>query len=208
MTTMTATLPEATQSLIDARLDTIDRMLLGRVPRADRLGIVREVESQVHELLAAHDPETLTRDDVLDVLRRLDPPEAYLPDNQDEGTRPQGRVGVGLPREPAVASRPSRVKEGRLGGIFGLVSLGLVLLGPLVYLLAALTENEFVLIAMLSGLALVGFACAVAGLVLSIRGRRGGVMPVLGMISAPLALLAWVPGGMLLVFELLGSVVM
>jgi hypothetical protein len=39
MTTMTTavTLTESAKALVDSRLDTIDRMLLGRVPRADRL---------------------------------------------------------------------------------------------------------------------------------------------------------------------------
>ena len=45
MTTTTAQLSESLQILIDSRLDTIDRMLLGRVSRQDRLAIVREVES-------------------------------------------------------------------------------------------------------------------------------------------------------------------
>ena len=47
---MTATrsvqVPELLQTLIDSRLDTIDRMLLGRLPRTERLEIVREVELQ------------------------------------------------------------------------------------------------------------------------------------------------------------------
>ena len=35
---------ESLQTLIDCRLDTIDRMLLGRLPRSERMEIVREVE--------------------------------------------------------------------------------------------------------------------------------------------------------------------
>ena len=71
------------QALVDARLDTIDRMLLGRVARQDRLAIVREVESQIHDLLGEPRPRPLDRDDVLAVLARLDPPEAYLPEDLD-----------------------------------------------------------------------------------------------------------------------------
>ena len=44
-------IPESLQALIDSRLDTIDRMLLGRLPRGERLEVVREVESQIFELL-------------------------------------------------------------------------------------------------------------------------------------------------------------
>ena len=46
----TVQLSDSLQALIDSRLDTVDRMLLGRLSRQDRLAIVREVESQIHEL--------------------------------------------------------------------------------------------------------------------------------------------------------------
>ena len=39
MTVAPVRLPESLQALIDARLDTVDRMLLGRVPRPDRMAI-------------------------------------------------------------------------------------------------------------------------------------------------------------------------
>src|SRR5262245_28692687 len=84
MTVATMPLLGSQQALIDARLDTIDRMLLGRVPRQDRLAIVKEVEAQVFELLQERDTEELDRDDVLAVLARLDPPEAYLPEEAGE----------------------------------------------------------------------------------------------------------------------------
>ena len=73
-------LSESLQSLIDSRLDTIERMLLGRVARAERMAIVREVESQIHELLGERETDEPSREDVLAVLARLDPPEAYLPE--------------------------------------------------------------------------------------------------------------------------------
>src|SRR5262245_2628824 len=76
----TGRLPRHLQRLIDARLDTIDRMLLGRLPRADRLAVAREVEAQVHELLGERHGHELDREDVLAVLAQLDPPEAYLPE--------------------------------------------------------------------------------------------------------------------------------
>ena len=71
MTTIDATpLTEALQALVDARLDTIDRMLLGKVDRQDRLAIGREVESQIFDLLRGRDGETIGRDEVLAVLAR------------------------------------------------------------------------------------------------------------------------------------------
>ena len=76
----TMELAKPLQALIDARLDTIDRMILGQIPRADRLSILREVESQIEELLAERDAASLTRDDIIEVLRQLDPPEAFVPE--------------------------------------------------------------------------------------------------------------------------------
>ena len=78
----TIQIPELLQSLIDSRLDTIDRMLLGRLPRGERLEVVREVESQIFELSpGAVRRRRTVAEDVLDALRRLDPPEAYLPED-------------------------------------------------------------------------------------------------------------------------------
>ena len=99
MTVATAQISECLQVLIDSRLDTIDRMLLGRMSRQDRLAIVREVESQIHELLEECNSEELTREDVLAVLARLDPPEAYLPEET-----------AGRPRSVA-ATVPARVSQ-------------------------------------------------------------------------------------------------
>src|SRR5262249_3020983 len=82
MTVASVQLSESLQALVDARLDTIDRMRLGRVPRQDRLAIVKEVETQVFEQLCERDADRaqLGREDVLAVLARMDPPEAYIPD--------------------------------------------------------------------------------------------------------------------------------
>jgi hypothetical protein len=51
MTGTMVQLPRELEMLIDSRLETIERMLVGRVPRQDRLAIVREVESQIYDLL-------------------------------------------------------------------------------------------------------------------------------------------------------------
>lgn len=67
----TIQLSTALQSLIDSRLDTVDRMLLSRVPRGERLAIVREVESQIDELLSERETDEVSREDVLAVLGRL-----------------------------------------------------------------------------------------------------------------------------------------
>ena len=103
MTTITSVqVPELLQALIDSRLDTIDRMLLGRLPRAERLEMVREVESQIFELLQERCSDEPTREDVLAVLARLDPPEAYLPEELE-------REAASHPRPRSVARAPGSV---------------------------------------------------------------------------------------------------
>ncbi len=113
-------LSTALQSLIDSRLDTIDRMLLGRVDRGERLAIVREVESQIDELLGERDADDLSREDVLAVLGRLDPPEAYLADElESEG---HGEVR-GSARQPVRGARQGHQGVARASGFLGLGGL-------------------------------------------------------------------------------------
>jgi hypothetical protein len=88
------------RSLIDDRLDAIERVLLqAGTPRAERQSIIAEVETQIFELLARRDgqplPETLH-----EVLASLDAPESFLP---EEGLQ----SNQSSPTEPP-ASRPHR----------------------------------------------------------------------------------------------------
>ena len=107
MSVATTELSRSTQHLIDSRLDTIDRMLLGRVSRQERLEIVREVEAQIFEQLHERGADELSREDVLAVLGRLDPPEAYLPEEAGEAGPVPARISVG-PR----AGRTQPVRKG------------------------------------------------------------------------------------------------
>jgi hypothetical protein len=132
--------PELLQSLIDSRLDTIDRMLLGRLPRGERLEIVREVESQIFELLRERTGGTeLSREDVLDALRRLDPPEAYLP--EDFGPEASSRRPVTVRSHQAghyVPTAPSpRAPIGLASFLVGIGASMLVLLQMPVLIAAA-----------------------------------------------------------------------
>src|SRR5271166_6591919 len=126
---------ESLQALIDCRLDTIDRMLLGRLPRSERVEIVREVESQIFELLGERNSDELTREDVLAVLGRLDPPEAYLPDEASGDPLPRRGTAIALPRQPLRERNPW---TGRVSGILGITMfVMLLMLYPLVILLSA-----------------------------------------------------------------------
>ena len=123
MTLTTSTqVPGTVQGLIDCRLDTIDRMLLGRLPRSDRMEVVQEVESQIFELLAQRGNDELTREDVLSVLGQLDPPEAYLPDEDSSEPLPRQRhrPSSSQPRQ-FMAQRQSRA--GMASGILGITAL-------------------------------------------------------------------------------------
>lgn len=68
------------QHLIDLRLDLLDRVLMDSgVARSERAEIVQSVEDQIFEMLDQRSGE-VTRDSVLQLLRSLDPPEAYWSD--------------------------------------------------------------------------------------------------------------------------------
>jgi hypothetical protein len=188
MTTLTApSLTEAQQALIDARLDTIDRMLSGRVPRADRMAIVREVESQIQELLAERESE-VSRDDIIEVLRRLDPPEAYLPEDEEAVEFLRQRRSPSVPATQTAPGKSASGREGRLGGILGLCSLGIIFLMPLFYIFAINVNSEAFGTLFLGGPLLLAIAGSITSLVLSVRGRRQGVMPLIGIITASITL--------------------
>ncbi len=199
MTVLTSpTLSEVCQSLIDARLDTIDRMLLGHVPRSDRTAIVGEIESQIHELLAGYEVEAITREDVLDVLRRLDPPEAYLASEDDHENliRPRqslaGTVGRANQRE---ITRIQGSNAGRIGGIVGISTLLTVLFGlPMGWVIAASLDSILLLYSTIFLTPLLGFAGSIAGLILSIRGRSQGILPIFGIVTSVIALLVCLIG--------------
>lgn len=192
MSTVMAMLTDEQQILIDARLDTIDRMLLGRMSRADRLAIVQEVESQIHDMLGGFHGDSLTREQIVDVLRRLDPPEAYLPEGDEDVSiaRPMPRRASSQAAARPMAS-PAR-REGLIGGILGVVSFAMLLVVPaLTHGIAMLFNSEVMLLVGLPLGTLAGLATSIFALVLSIRGRKEGLWPLSGMILAPIALFIW-----------------
>lgn len=96
-------LSNALQAIIDNRLDAIDQNLLrAGLPRHQRRSIVEEVENQILEMLTRLEVEEWTRADVLAVLAKLDPPEAYVP--EDAPGRPASE-GVSSAAEVSAAAR-------------------------------------------------------------------------------------------------------
>ena len=198
MTATSVQLTESLQALIDSRLDTIDRLLLGSVARQDRLAIVKDVETQIYELLQDRETEELDRDDVLAVLGRLDPPEAYL----SEETRRQP-VAVRGPRGVVRLERDEDPRIARLSGIVGLIALALVLIvAPLMFALAVALESglgEFGIF----GAVILSFVSSVVGLVLAIVSRRSGYWAVVGMVSSVAGLFVSFGAGVFLMLQVL-----
>jgi hypothetical protein len=182
-------LPRTLQRLVDARLDTIDRMLLGRLPRADRLAVVRDVEGQIFDLLGERPGHELDREDVLTVLARLDPPEAYIPEEGGfEAT------AVLLPAARTVRSAPAAIdpaerKRATVVGIVGVVLLSLVVLWPMVYFVALIFEVGELALFGLIGLSFVTTLASIPTLILGILWRRGSPWAVVGLVGGATGLL-------------------
>ena len=181
-------LSESLQSLIDSRLDTIDRMLLGRAARAERLAIVREVESQIHELLGERESEELSREDVLAVLARLDPPEAFLVESfESEGRMPVRGVSY---QQPDRSTRRDIKGAARASGMLGMAALSLLLLVPVSYLLAILFESSDTPVILTAATASICMlVCGVVGIVTGVYARKSGVWALIGIATSVLALL-------------------
>ena len=184
MAVVTGQLAEPLQALVDARLDTIDRMLVGRVPRADRSAIVREVESQIFELLQGRDSDDLGRDDVLAVLGRLDPPEAYLPDDEGRVDRPAPRVPAG----PAGSKRTPKVA--RASGVLGIVAIVLALLIPVSFMTSELLQSEAAFVLLCGGTTLGVLVSSLTAMMLSAYATFKGPWALTGAITGGLALLS------------------
>ena len=185
------------QTMVDARLDAIDRALLGRVSRQERLNVVGEVEGRIHELL--HDRcgpgVEPSRDDVLAVLARLDPPEAYLLDGDDDEPRAV-RTASRAPA-PAVAwAIPDPGRFAWYSGILGLASLGAGLLMPLAYLIAVFLNSELLLLAAIFG----------GGLFMVLGGLASIFLAILSRLSNGWAIVGAVTGGLSCIFGVAGVI--
>lgn len=193
-----ARLTDALQALIDLRLDTIDRMLLGRVPRQDRLNIVGEVESRIYELLGERGVEEPTRDDVLAVLARLDPPEAYVPEGAEDRLPAVSERAAASSSRPRSAA-PDEARIGKASGIMGLAALAApMLLLPFAYVVAMVFESEGLLMVALFGTAGLTFVAGLLAAVLAIYVGLRGVWAVVGLTTGALAVLASLTGGLMI----------
>ncbi len=204
MTGTTVQLPRALETLIDSRLDTIDRMLVGRVPRQDRLAIVREVESQIYDLLQEGEHGERSRESVLAVLARLDPPEAYLP---DESTLEPASAGLSVSARTRVAPQPEErnLHTGRASGIFGLIAIVLLALSPIPYLLGTVFESEIVILFGWGAEILAVLAVGILGIVLGIYARFKGAWAIVGVVASALSIVTALIASAMMFALLLGA---
>jgi len=159
MNALTAGLAPPLQQMVDERLDTIDRVLLmAGVARDERRTTVAEVESQIHEMLSQRAPTDPQRADVLAVLARLDPPEAYVP---EEGMAGVARLSAARPL-PGPAWQPQSSTMLPMGsaaaGMMGALALAGVVVGTLaesveIMLLCGVISLFFGLVATIGGVA-------------------------------------------------------
>jgi hypothetical protein len=192
MTMTSVRLAGSLQTLIDSRLDTIERMLMGRVPRQDRLAIVKDVETQIFDILQESGTDEPTREDVLAALARLDPPEAYLPEDGE-----MTEAGPAVVRRPvtarAVAPQRERAEYSRAGTISGILGLATTLLSalgpPVVYVVAYNTTSQSIIKFLSFGILVLMFCGSLVGLVLAIVSGFRGVWSILGGVLSPISLL-------------------
>ena len=202
MTTIAETrLSADLQGLVDARLDTIDRMLLGRVDRQDRLAIVREVEGQIFDLLAGRGGESPDRDDVLAVLARLDPPEAYLPDD-GVVARPRSARIPSTHRDLAPARPAPAGGIGLAAGILGMVSVACVMFCGSLGLGLVHAGQEALEILFFGAMGL-GFIAGILAIILAARARLRGAWAIVGLVTGILGLVPiLILGGLIAVNKL------
>lgn len=125
------------RNLIDARLDSVDRMLIcAQIGWSERRSIVGEVETQIFELLARR-ALAPTRDDVLAVLDSLDPPESYVPEELRAKTAADAESS--LLKSPNLSQRTVRLLAHYGRG--ALCAAALLLINGIVVLFIALSEG-------------------------------------------------------------------
>lgn len=182
---------DAAKYAIDLRLDTIDRALLGLLPRHARIELVAQIETKIRESAA-----NLPVDDVLNEIA------------QDRAVRQEDAMDSAV-AQPATYSHqrrfsPRRRPRSRLAlssGILGIVALALLIALPFMYLIVSmLNGDEWLTVSLLGGHVgavllggLLAVALGIAALV--VLNRHGGRLvghgwAITGLCTGPLPMFA------------------
>ncbi len=197
------------------------------MPRSQRVEIVREVEAQIYELLGecergregtgAGAGEEVSRQDVLSVLGRLDPPEAYLPDEAGFETGPGlAGQGPGPASVRAMAARPAvsrsapavelKPRAAKASGIVGIVTLvSSFLLAPLLILFASVFRTDSTVGVLIFWIPTAGsvFVAAIVAIVLAAQARLRNGWAITGLCTGIGALLVFSAKSLWLLLEAL-----
>lgn len=182
------------RALIDARLEAVEQALIGRISRAERLDIVGEVESRIDELLHERcGPGTEpTRADVLAVLLKIDPPEAYLDfESADEPRQPVFERVASRPRFESEAGEEKQQRRfSQIGGFCGLFGIFSAVAAPSFVLLAEATDSIVVLTLGAGGCALACFLAGIGAHVFAMMGRPRSGWSVMGQVFGTISVIA------------------
>src|SRR5262249_31345966 len=139
-----------------------------------------------HELLVEHQTDEPSREDVLAVLGRLDPPEAYLPEESSiESITP--RSGQIRQVVRSVHERNSGVsRASALLGLGALVSA--LLLIPAGWMIAIAFQSLILVFVLCGGAILTMLVSGVLGIVLGSFARKSGTWALVGIVTSVLAM--------------------
>jgi hypothetical protein len=204
-------LPETLRSLVDNRLDTIERVLMqGNTPRVERRSILDDTETQILEMLWAEaGGQEPTRYDLLRVLGRLEPPEAFAGEHV-ESAQParRARSSVFGPSKGVSITKPAYSTIGILACVGGLVTLIFNL--PAAVFAFLILDDAIIGFALAGLLVVVGLPALVLGILYAIalaqsQGRlRGLTCAAIGITALPISAFGLVGG--FLVLEINGEV--
>lgn len=173
---------------LDERLEQMDQLLFGLLPRAERLSMVAGLESRLQTLLAAD----LNLEQA--AAKRLERPD--LPTGNVANSRQQLPIAK-------IVSPKKRSRIALTAGILGLVALLMLLLCPVVYgllvPLASMVSEEFAMLLLIAALGILVFTAlgstilgfvGLVRLLINSEKSQGYGWAITGLCSGPLPLLA------------------
>ncbi len=135
------------RAAIDAYLDSVEQALLAaHAPRADRVQVLQDLESQIADMLAIG-PQPLTEEIVQSVIAKLEPPSHFAA-TYGNGKEPRPAWGTQFARRssfrwPFIAALSCACLP--FGGLLVLLASGMHLKGPVVVVLVLMVFVGFVL---------------------------------------------------------------